>query len=219
MAVVGCHRSGTSAVAGTLAHLGLDLGPELLGAGSDGSNPTGHWESLPLVRVHDQLLRRKDLAWDTEVLPEHQPRKWGALRARTQLVNILRQCRGDVFALKDPRMCLFPELWVEVAYLAGIQLAPLYVYRSAKAIVASLQERNQFTLRHATAVAGAYFTGMRKWNQLAPAGYEITYTGLLEDWRLELEEALEVLGMSWSVSMEQAAAVESFLNPELNHHG
>lgn len=215
VAVVGCHRSGTSAVAGTLAHLGLDLGPELLGAGSDGSNPSGHYESLPVMQAHENLLHRKLLTWDTETLPVHEPRKWGELRARTQLLRLVQGCTGDVFALKDPRMCLFPELWAEVAKLAQVQLAPLYVYRNPQAIVASLQARNSFTLRHATAVAGTYMNGMARWQKLVGPGSSVRYEELLGDWYGALDGVVHQLDMS----MEQAKAVDSFLNPELNHHG
>lgn len=219
VAVVGCHRSGTSAMAGTLAHLGLDLGPDLLGAGSDGTNPDGHYESLPVMRAHDKLLRALGLDWDVEALPKHQPKKWGTLVARTSLVNTVRQCGGDVFALKDPRMCLFPALWVEVAKLADLRLAPLYVLRTPDAIVRSLQKRNAFKVGHAQRVVRAHLAGIRWWMDMVGRGYTIQYGGLLGDWRNAIGHAFETLGIPDTVSAEQAQAVESFLNPEHNHHG
>lgn len=218
VAVVGCHRSGTSAVAGSLAHLGLHLGPDLMPASP--ANPRGYWESMPVVRAHEELLHRQGLTWDVEALPEHRPRQWNVLRARTRLLNVLRECSiGDTFALKDPRMCLFPELWVEVAKLAEVRLAPLYVTRDPAAIVKSLQKRDAFKLEHAQLVVKAHLEGMHRWMNMAGGGPGLKYGQLLEHPLSVLGPALCHLGVELPVSTDQLSAVKSFLTPELNHHG
>ena len=53
--IVGMHRSGTSATAGMLHHLGVQLGSNLLPANE--YNLTGYWEHVDIVAVHDELLQ------------------------------------------------------------------------------------------------------------------------------------------------------------------
>ena len=78
LTVLGMHRSGTSAVAGALANLGLE------GPGADDrmdwpeSNPE-HWESLSLTVFDDKLLDALGGSWDA---PPELPVNWGATPGR-----------------------------------------------------------------------------------------------------------------------------------------
>ena len=60
--VLGMHRSGTSALAGTLQRLGLDLGDGLMPANAE--NERGFFEHLEIVDIHDRLLATLDSSWD-----------------------------------------------------------------------------------------------------------------------------------------------------------
>ena len=59
--VLGMHRSGTSAMAGVLQRLGVDLGSRL--TPGDADNPKGYWEHTELVDIHDRLLRSLSSRW------------------------------------------------------------------------------------------------------------------------------------------------------------
>lgn len=59
--VLGKHRSGTSAISGTLAKLGVDA-PETPLAAHE-SNQKGRWESTELVAFHDELLASAGTPW------------------------------------------------------------------------------------------------------------------------------------------------------------
>ena len=59
--IAGFHRSGTSAVARTLALSGLHLGDDLLG--SEPSNPYGHYEDNEVIAIHQTLLDVNGLDW------------------------------------------------------------------------------------------------------------------------------------------------------------
>ncbi len=217
VAIVGCHRSGTSATAGALAHLGIHLGPELMSPSSD--NPRGYWESVPVVQAHERLLQRMGLTWATTALPKLDQLQWVAALARTELLQVVAQCRGEVFALKDPRMCLFPELWLEVAKLAGVRLAPLFVYRDPEAIARSIRKRDCFGPGRAQEIVRAHLAGIRLWMDRVGQGYTIVYERLLQEPAIELGRAMGTLGVAGDVSAEQLKAVQSFLDPELCHHG
>src|SRR5690242_4462892 len=59
--VLGTHRSGTSALAGTLGRLGAVMPRTLMPATAD--NSRGYWESLPIVRFNDRLLYSGGSGW------------------------------------------------------------------------------------------------------------------------------------------------------------
>src|SRR5262245_41143141 len=61
--VLGMHRSGTSALTRVFSLLGADL-PKNLMAAAPSSNETGHWESLDLFVIHDELLTSAGSRWD-----------------------------------------------------------------------------------------------------------------------------------------------------------
>ena len=69
--VLGMHRSGTSAVAGALGVLGVNLGERLVQAQAD--NPKGYWEHADAVQLHERLLAALGSAWED---PRELPVDW-----------------------------------------------------------------------------------------------------------------------------------------------
>jgi hypothetical protein len=85
--VLGCYRSGTSAVAGVLHRLGVMMGKEF-DAPAD-ANPTGFWEDLEFKRLFDKMADGKDV---------------------DGLLNVLvrtREIEYPLWGLKDPQLCLY----------------------------------------------------------------------------------------------------------------
>lgn len=88
--VVGCFRSGTSAVAGVLHHLGVFMGSHFNDPNS--GNVKGYFEDLDFVKLHYELMFSRDSK--EPLLKEYQ-----------QLVN-QRNCDHAVWGVKDPRLCV-----------------------------------------------------------------------------------------------------------------
>ncbi|MBV2208674.1 MAG: sulfotransferase [Thermomonas sp.] len=143
--IVGMHRSGTSAVAGSLARLGMPLGERLLAAGED--NPKGYFEHEDAVRLNDALLDGLNRSWDD---PRNLPDDWmqmpAADEARIAIDRLLGRDFSGValFALKDPRMCRLLPLWLEVLRAANVEPRVLLVVRHPFEVAASLSKRNAF---------------------------------------------------------------------------
>jgi hypothetical protein len=78
--VLGMHRSGTSALTGTLIRLGLQ-GPATLMVPLE-ANPLGYWESRPFCDFHDHLLDAGGTTWDQQWTP-FQPDRIGAEEVAT----------------------------------------------------------------------------------------------------------------------------------------
>jgi hypothetical protein len=123
VAILGMHRSGTSAVAGMLAEHGVEFGPVRL---RNRFNRRGNRELPELNRLHEELLERSGGSWwdppaSVRVEPEY-------VRRRDE---ILATVRGEVVGVKDPRMLVCPALWRDLELQRiGVIRNPVSVRRS-----------------------------------------------------------------------------------------
>jgi hypothetical protein len=103
LVVAGMHRSGTSVVTQWLKKCGLNVGDELMGAGT--GNEQGHFEDVDFLRAHQSLLR------------SHRLTDTGFTEAVMQLTDREKELLNDIinhkngfnqqWGWKDPRTCLF----------------------------------------------------------------------------------------------------------------
>ncbi len=142
--VVGMHRSGTSAVTGALAALGLASGHTGDRMEWAESNPE-HWESLSLGLFNEQLLHRLGGRWDA---PPDLPRHWvhsaaifGGGEAEQTMASAYPRPGPSVW--KDPRLCLLLPYWRTI--LPG-PTAAVFVWRTPLAVAHSLQRRDGLPL-------------------------------------------------------------------------
>ncbi len=150
--VVGMHRSGTSAVTGALAHLGLAVPVTRDRWQTTADNPD-HWESVALGLHDDALLERLGGAWDRP--PDPAP-GWEAdpALADNQLgdpavpANAAFPDAGPV-VWKDPRVCLLLPYWR--ARLPQ-PVAAVFIWRSSLSVARSLQVRDGFNLEGGVAL-------------------------------------------------------------------
>ena len=114
--VLGAHRSGTSALAGVIQRLGVDLGDKLLGPQA-GVNELGFGEHSELVALHDRLLEKLGSSWSgIHPLPE---KWWQAGEIKTisaEITSIVENdfTRSGLWGLKDPRLCRLLPLWLDI---------------------------------------------------------------------------------------------------------
>ena len=99
--VLGMHRSGTSALAGTFSQLGLNLGDELMPGTAD-ANPKGYFEHVRIVQAHDRLLAAFGMDWaDPRPLPESWMRHPATMQVRRELAALLSElvANGDTVVI------------------------------------------------------------------------------------------------------------------------
>lgn len=161
--VLGMHRSGTSAVAGLLRLLGLDLlADDVLPA--DRANPKGYWESSSLLELNDRILDALGYEWTR---PPAAGPTWDEDPALLELAATLRPALPERFerggwVWKDPRTCLTFPYWLRATDLDPVLVL---VHRDPLEVAASLATRDGIErplglalweryVRHALAAAG-----------------------------------------------------------------
>lgn len=141
--VLGMHRSGTSVLARLLAAAGANPGERLV-PGSLG-NEEGHWEDAFAVETNERLLSALGHRWDDlRPLPRDWMRSDAASVARAQIRGYLRSSlsKHSLWAIKDPRMCLFAELWLGALAEEGCTPSVLLLARHPQEIAGSLAVRD-----------------------------------------------------------------------------
>ena len=217
IAVIGMHRSGTSAVAGALARVGFDMGSNLMPPSP--ANPRGYYESVEVVRTHDRLLRMLASGWDSA---EELPDGWGNsvhyAVARSALASWLSTIKGPLAAVKDPRMCRLYPLWRDVASDTDSKLIPLVIRREPRAILDSLVKREGWERTQAQDLLRTYSIGIDQW--LAHEGaHVVELSDLMENPRYALRELRGVATDAWADDSTAWDDVDTYLAKELLTHG
>jgi hypothetical protein len=134
------HRSGTSLIASVLRQAGLDIGREDFGPGL--GQPRGHFEDHDFYHLHEAMLAaagRSCFTADGAALDEIDP----VFEERARALVAARADR-PFWGWKEPRTCLFLELWERLLPQARY----LFLYRHPVDVALSLWRRNiDFELR------------------------------------------------------------------------
>jgi O-antigen biosynthesis protein len=218
--VVGMHRSGTSALAGMLSHLGVAFGHRLMPPSPD--NPRGYWEHVEIVRAHHRLMAALDYGWDDiRPLPEDFAQTEAASQARQRLAAILSEEFADaaLWGVKDPRVCRLLPVWLML--LEELRASPRYVLalRDPVEVARSLVARDGMSeeralllwLRHMLegerATRGRQRSIVRFEELIAPRGWQAIAARLGEE-----------LSIAWPASGPRVeAAIDGHLSAELRH--
>jgi hypothetical protein len=129
VAIVGMHRSGTTALTGTLQQAGLYLGDV---SRKGGANPhRGDRESDEIMKLHDEILVYSGGSWrdpPTKVVWSDEHR-----RHRDRIIDSFAE--AELWGFKDPRSVLLLDFWRE---RLGDSLELVGIFREPRAVVASL---------------------------------------------------------------------------------
>lgn len=218
--ILGMHRSGTSALTGSLGILGLQLGDSMR-APHPGVNAKGYWEHLDILRVHDRLLAYLGSSWD-DVRP--LPDGWGGdprvAVFREEIVRILRRDFTDVpvWGLKDPRLCRLLPLWQGVFRDLGTEPYYILTHRHPWEVALSLRRRDGILPAKAALLTLNHQLEAEKWTR----GQRRVFTGfasLLADPEGELKRMASELEFAYPRRVRDVSnELQEFLTPTLRHH-
>lgn len=154
--ILGMHRSGTSALSGSLRDAGLYLG-EVLDKGFS-SNPKGLQEPPSVLYMHEDLLRSNGGSWDN---PPPRP-VWGKLHESVRDLFIESRQNKSLWGFKDPRTLFTLHGWIE----ASPELKAVGIFRHPSAVARSLQKRNGFSIAKGLYIWTAYNEKLLQWGEV-----------------------------------------------------
>lgn len=201
--VLGCHRSGTSAVTGLLhVAAGMDLG-DTLPPGAD--NPKGYFESLAIVEAHKYLLQAMDRDWTCP--PAYfEPTDDATDLIREALAPLLGQPKPK--AVKDPRLLFTLPPWTQV--LPAMRF--IGVIRDPGAVANSIASRNHISQEGANRIVSAYIKRLADLHRLMPFPV-ISFDDDYEQMLGRVQGLAQRLGLGWD-----DGAARRFFTPSLVHH-
>ena len=217
--VLGMHRSGTSALAGTLARLGAAPPRTLMSA--DQNNTRGYWESRPLMKLHDQILSSAGTRWDDwgRFNPSWLASPVAADFAERLSAAIREEYGNSHFILvKDPRICRFFPLWKQVLDEEGIKPKVIIPVRNPLDVASSLHSRDNLGINRALLLWLRHVLEAEYTTRGLDRAFT-TYEGLVTDWKAEVTRLGGCLGVSWpKLSPSTELDVGEFLSGDLRHH-
>jgi hypothetical protein len=205
------HRSGTSAVTGSLHHAGFSAGndDQLLPPQND--NKKGFFENVELVEINELILQANNLRWDlvppfTAMIPSLiVPRE-----CQTRMKNLLAD--PNIVLFKDPRLSITFSAW-----RALIEECLVVVpFRRVQSVIESLGKRNQFADFKTLLLSRAYFRHLVSAVDGLPV-FGVSYENLVNDPRGSFREITQWISRHGiTAPHESIQDVEKFIDLNLN---
>lgn len=222
LAILGMHRSGTSAVTRIVNFLGVYLGEEedLLEPAPD--NPSGFWERRDVLDLHERLLCHLGTSWAAQRrLPLGWHRHPSVTPFREELVALVRDRfpSDRPWAWKDPRASILLPIWRDALADSGTDAFCILVVRHPREVAGSLMRRDGIEAGQAVGTWLHYNLAML-WNTRGMRRAVISWERLIRDWPRQIGRCSEQLGIVWPEASRQAEErVNVFLDPSLVHTG
>ena len=219
LVILGMHRSGTSALAGLVQLLGVNLGEDLLPAMPE-VNEKGFFEHQEILDIHEGLLKSLGSSWyDPLPLDDNWWQRPDVLMQRRRLVTVLRRdfANSRLWGVKDPRLCRLFPLWKSI--LAEVRCEPLCVIvtRNPHEVADSLAKRDGFSLTLGYLLWLDHMLSAERFTRGLPRAF-VNYGSLLADWRSVISEVTGKLDLDWPLSFQEVESeVDEFLSDRLRH--
>lgn len=219
LVVLGMHRSGTSVVTRMFNLLGANPGKKLLVPAAD--NPTGFWEPVDIVEVHDALLQQLGYAWDD---PRPLPHKWWDRpelnKFEEQLCQLAEQHYSDTEQpiIKDPRLCRLLPVWQRIFKKLGWRHSYILVGRSPLEVAGSLAKRNNFAVNHSYLLWLRHVIESELWSRGNPRTF-LLYNQLFGNWKAEIERCMRELDLkTLLISESRESEINDLIDTNMRHN-
>ena len=217
--VLGMHRSGTSAVAGTLTKLGASAPKNLMPA--DRYNTRGHFKSTKLADFHDELLTSAGSTWtDWRAFNSSWPSSPLAAPFKQRAHELYEsEFDGSPFSvMKDPRICRFAPFWLDVLREGRHAVRIVMPVRSPLDVASSLKRRDGLPLTKGLLLWLRYCLDAEV-STRGEARSILLWHEFLSDWRQACNKIAADTGLSWPrLSDRSAHEIDAFLSREMVHH-
>jgi len=214
--VLGPHRGGTSAVAGVLHRLGVNMGDRLLPA--DKGNQQGYYEDEEFLNLHQRLLREDVDSFDEWIAPPPEP--WPVdLEAYEALIK--RKAEQPLWGVKDPRLCYLLPTFLQ--FVPGEDVWLVKTLRDPMAITASLRDRERLYGRRmdpnvARSVATSYTLAATICTSEFAKKYGISNVIYVDYDALVEQPKYQVYRLAHKLGLQPNDSAVRHVNPKLRRH-
>lgn len=201
--VLGCHRSGTSALTGALHQCGASLGRGAL-LSPEPENSKGYFESEKIVRLNDNLL--KALGHKTHY-PEYLPPNWKSTDLARDTEHKISEVLIDDFDLaevsviKDPRIVILWPLYLRLLNSLDINFGVVRINRDLNAVVDSLIKWRGLSEKDASNMVDFYKRALGEVFYYAVS--DVSYEGLIADPTTTIKKISRDLGIELDIQEEK----------------
>ncbi|HTV48116.1 MAG TPA: sulfotransferase [Phycisphaerae bacterium] len=217
--VLGCPRSGTSAITRCLPVFGANLFGQLMGPSQ--TNNRGHWENIDVHKINEQLMALsgvEDIS-SGSINPEELSKKSFYPELLSRAVEELNSGfrTSDDVGIKNPRCALYLFFWQDVIRRVGARDRYIIAVRNPRSVVHSLRAFMQVRrllgyalwLEHTVRAVQDTFGKPR---------VVVAYEDLLEDPVLQVQRIGRELGISERINQKELEFYsERFIDCDLNH--
>lgn len=205
--IMGCHSSGSSALAGALYHLGVYLGDVL--CGMYGTPPIKGGEAVGLRKIYEAAFPVPNVNSEMDGGKLKGKLSWFLDNRRRKAME-----QGKVAAGKYPQMALTYDLLKDIL---RENLRVIWIDRNIEESIISLQKRFANTIperieRHQRAI---YENCKRAFDELGDYAIRISYDDLLDNPRRELVRCAEFMGLM--PTEEQFEQATKYILPDKKH--
>lgn len=218
LVVVGCHRSGTSAMARVLSMTGADLPMDLMRRQND--NPAGFWESTGIADFNDAVLGSYGTRWDDPFVYFSRPNRLEGIsdtQKKEAISLLMSNFPGNrVIVLKDPRISVLIPLWDMALKDSGFDPHYVVMVREPREVAASLASRNGLPVSKGLLLWSSYLLAAERSTLGAKRAF-VHYPDLLSKPELTVGRLQSQLGLGLEKIESASHDIRKFLRSDLHH--
>lgn len=200
VSILGMHRSGTSALTGSLQQCGLALGMHHTW---NRHNQKGNRENQEIVDLHDAVLAHNGGSWD------NPPKKvaWQPEHINTARRILEQYADLPLWGFKDPRTLLVLEQWKQLCP----NLILVGVFRHPMAVAQSLHARNSMPIAQGLAL-------WQRYNSALLAAYKSKPFPLISFEKDGNQFHQNVSDVASTLGLKEYTTEDLFYSEDLHHH-
>lgn len=215
--IAGMHRSGSSALAGTMSKMGLNLGYTLIYRTAD--NAKGYYENTLVNNLNEKILMDYGYSWDSMELFQWEIDQKVIEKYGSEIENIIVEefHKESPILIKDPRLSYLLPIWGYHLTRLGYDVKVLIPLRNPYAVVKSIMQRDGFSLFKSSFLQAAHLV-MSEYNSASYRRSRTSYETLLDKKSAYALSLLSDLEVSVPVGIEiSRERIERFLDRDLDH--
>lgn len=213
--ILGMHRSGTSAVTGTINRMGLDIGSDLMPITQD--NPKGYYENNKVLKLNEKILIENNSSWDNchfkiSKIPKEKIAPYVA-EAKKILTEEFRY--SEQFCIKDPRNCITFPIWEQASLELKYTIKIIIPHRNPIEVANSLKKRDSFSFEKSLTLWCHHFLSAEHFSRPYKRIF-LSFNELLNDTKKTVKTLNDFIGIE--SKGKETKQIESFLDVNIKNN-